>query len=291
MRLPKNCINLYSPSGWRNIRSFINRTASSFELATAVDTPADRMFEDDLESVLPSFSRLLFDLCVYLETRNYSFLGIHCCRPLSLAGYYETGFQPLSEGRVRQLIREYGGEGFTDDDAAVCLTALDLGCRRDLVMFSAGYPEDVDDHSKHYLLIGPEFLCEIANAITVAAELKQKFSDGMERSLANSIPTVFVVAVPFKSMSEAGRIGVATQLIAGHLWLRSTQPKRSKDWCRDMSLVCDMPVPPSAIIGHTHPVEIPNFFSGRKVISKGHATRCGFCKPLSGSLALSDPAL
>lgn len=277
VKLPEKCINLYDPKGWRRIRAFINRIVPSSELAAASNIAADSIFEDELTTVLPSYHRLAFELSTYLEEHGFSFLGIHCCRPLTLCDYYQNGFSPLSEIHALRLIRDYSGGDLCDRDAANALAALDLGCRKGVVMFCAGLPEDVDDHSRHYLVIGPEFFCEITKDYSVPFELRQKFANALERSLEKAIPTIFSVAVPFERMSERGKGWVISQLIVGHLWLGSFAPKKSKFWGRDMSLECDSPVPPSAIIGHTHPAKITHYLWGSKTVLEGHPTRCDFC--------------
>jgi hypothetical protein len=275
--MPEKCINLYDPKGWRRIRAFIKRTAPASELAAAANIPADRIFEDEMNKVLPSYDMLAFELRVYLEAHGFSFLGVHCCRPLTLCDYYREGFLPLSDSHALRLIRDYAGGDLCDKDAAVALAALDLGCRKGVVMFCVGQPEDVDDHSRHYLVIGPEFFCEITNDYSVPCELREKFSNALERSLKRAVPTLFSVAVPFDKMSSRGKDWVISQLIVGHLWLGSVVPKKSKDWGRDMSLECDVPVPASAIIGHTHPAKITHYLLGPRTVLEGHPTKCDFC--------------
>lgn len=277
MELPPRCINLYDPAGWRRIRRHMSGLIPRCEWDAASSIPADKIYEDSLAELLPSYEILRTGLRDYIEREELSFLGIHCCRPLTFDGYYSEGFSPLSEGHARRLVAEYGNRRLNESEVNEIVRALDLGCRRDVIMFAVGFPEDVDDHSKHYLLIGPEFFCEILNDRQVSENLRSKFRDEFRRSVSEATPTVFIVAVPYGTMSDRGKDWVVDQLVVGHLWLKSVKPMRSKDWPREMSMECSGVVPPSAIIGHIHPVELVNHMYGRRVV-RGHKTTCSYCK-------------
>lgn len=248
------------------------------EWASAMSRPGDRIYEDQLEELLPSYDFLRCELRSYIESKGLSFLGIHCCRPLSPGRYYSEGFAPLSGSHARRLIADYGNGQLTAEEIEQIMRALDLGCRSDVTMFSVGFPEDVDEHSMHYLLIGPEFFCEITNDRAVQEDLRLKFDAELKRSIPRAIPTIFIVAVPFAAMSDRGKDWVVQQLVVGHLWLGSSEPKMPKYWSRDMSMECSEIVPPSAIIDHIHPKELADFFYGPRRVVTGHKTRCDWCK-------------
>lgn len=278
MDLPERCINLYAPAGWRKIRKFMDGAIPAAEWDSAATIPSDEIYEDQLEQLLPSYDYLRCELRDYIEAEELSFLGVHCCRPLSPGDYYSEGFAPLSDGHAKRLIVAFGNGKLTDDEVGRIMRALDLGCRSNVVMFAVGYPEDVDDNSRHYLLIGPEFFCEIKNDCAVPEELRLKFSAELERSIIEAIPTMFIVAVPFRSMSDRGKDWVVNQLVVGHLWLRSWIPKKPNKWGREMSMECSKVVPPDAIIGHVHPKELVDFFHGPRRVTKGHKTSCDRCR-------------
>jgi hypothetical protein len=189
-------------------------------------------------------------------TQHDGFIVYHGCRPAEIEPYYRRGLRPsdlqqLNElARQRFLTKEFPEITEAAFDSAVALASNSATMARDDgKIFVAIDDRELIRHCGHYLIYGSEHVCGIA------AKLCREYGRDYQQVLKRyGTPTVFRISLPMCDVAHR-EVQSLAECLHKVIWESRKQrtPPRF-DW----TFTLNVPIPPEQVLGHYHPIEIPD---------------------------------
>ena len=220
----------------------------------------DGIYQDDL-SWLEPFRRdrkrpAILDLVSAVTTRWRALQACHGTRTDDVRGFYRHGLLPLDPHQVAERTRRVLQATHPDLDdlrfeEAVRSVGTRLGAGQ---VFLEANEEDLIATSGHYLLYGSEYGVAIAAALGGVGRI-----DYRQALKTTGRPTVFVCDVPLDLLPQL----IVEELAANVAVIAFRELVRHLDRFSDkretmFGFPINQALPPSAIVGHYHPRDIPD---------------------------------
>lgn len=223
--------------------------------------PMDRIFSwPDTESwkpLLRSFSDRRLSRKRVVETLIAEYDGIevfHACRPEKLLVYYQRGLMLSDSDGVDNLALKvfFGDEPSALDVQSLNSAISQIGVRDQGKLYVSIDLRSLVNRSGHYLIYGSERL------LCLAAALCGDTAHYREKLKKIGTPTIFRAVLHWGSLDDSDIDELARHVVAELIAIK----KQFNPRVLMCSFILDHAVPPSDLIGHLHPIEIPDPMDG-----------------------------
>lgn len=185
----------------------------------------------------------------------------HCCRPLYTEPYYSQGISVLRADEANQQFMELCRE----IDKPSNISEKDINTAIDSMTNSYGRFDQVyfglDDrflieHCGHYLIYGSEYLQSLCSHLP--DRIRYDISSRLKRV---GTPTVFQVNISVSQFENQELSALADDALPA--WAYCIAHDKREPGLLDFAIMLDEAIPPTDIVAHYHPEEIPDPFNGR----------------------------
>lgn len=197
-----------------------------------------------------------------LRTRFDAIRAYHGARPVDLRAYYDRGLEPMDPIRLEQQARDFFLSGrfprVTPNDVDVAIAGVGRQLREGRIYFEAT-KRMLEDHCAHYMLYGSEFITGVAAALT-----ERGGQDYRQELKTVGRPTVFVCDVPLSWMPEGWLEEYAGSALEALFEAFLDPEYRHPPEGRGTGVMIQRRLPPEYIVGHYHPIRLPDPLLGRR---------------------------
>ncbi len=258
---PDDVLDLMAPETW--CESFWKASVDFLKPETRdkfVQCPPAAIYHDDLSWLEPfRWDRgrpVAMDLVSAVTNRWRALRACHGTRTDDVCGFYRHGLLPLDPHQVAERTKQVLQATHPDlDDRWFEEAVHSVGTRLDAgQVFLEANEEDLIATSGHYMLYGSEYGVAIAAALGGIGRI-----DYRQALKTTGRPTIFVCDIPLDLLSQH----IIEELAANVAVIAFRQLVRHVDcFSDDRETMFGFPInqalPPSAIVGHYHPRNIPD---------------------------------
>ena len=261
--------------GWKDFRDwqdFVGETFSKKTLNALEEKIRGRKSEfryvDDPSAFIEVYKALgdfseLFEELLNRFYERYAFLRMyHCCRPISVESYYNSGIKVLNISEMNSRFQRIflGNPKYplvTPDLVQAGIEDMAKSYRRHGYVYFGLDDRYLINHCGHYLIEGSEYLKSLA------AFIERKIGGHLKSELrGHGKPTVFELQIPISVIPEGELRVLASELL--QTWAYNIA--HSKDDPHELAFCIDFDRGLSSdhIMGHYHPEKIPDPSNGHE---------------------------
>jgi hypothetical protein len=192
----------------------------------------------------------------------------HGCRPRQTETYYRQGIRVLNTKEANEqfigLCRENGKHSnISEEDIRAAIESMSDSYGRLGQVYVGLDDRFLIKHCGHYLIYGSEYLQSLCS------HLRGRTNHDLTPRLKHvGIPTMFQASIPVSQFTsqELGALADA----AFPAWAYCIAHRKREPGLIDFAITLDHDLPPSSIVTHYHPEEIPDPFCGGLVYRYKH---------------------